>query len=158
MKKVRSFLVHASFDYHFIKDFRKIAKPLTNLLVKDVPFHFSKECHVAFSKLRKALTAAPSLHPPIWGDPFELICDASNYAIGIILGQHVDKKQHVIYYASHTLNDAHLNYTVTEKEFLVVIFRFKKLDLILLGLMLLYILITLLLIIFILTRMLNLDL
>ena len=79
---------------------------LTNLLAKDVPFHFSEECHVAFIKLKAALTSAPVLHPPIWGDPFELMCDASDYAVGVVLGQRVDKKPHVIYYASHTLNDA----------------------------------------------------
>jgi len=52
--------------------------------------------------------------------------DASNYAIGVVLRQRLDKKPHVIYYASHTLNDAQLNYTVTKKEFLAVIFSFEK--------------------------------
>ena len=61
---------------------------------------------MSFSKLKEALTFAPILHPPIWGEPIELMCDASNFAIGIVLGQHVDKKPHVIYYVSHTLNDA----------------------------------------------------
>jgi len=54
------------------------------------------------------------------------MCDASDFAIGVVLGQRVNKKPHVIYYASHTLNDAQLNYTVTEKEFLVVVFDFEK--------------------------------
>ena len=90
---------------------------MSNLLAKDVPFHFPKECREAFSKLKEALTSALVLHPPIWGEPFELICDASDYAIGVISGQRIDRKPHVIYYASHTLNDAQLNYTVTEKEF-----------------------------------------
>ena len=52
--------------------------------------------------------------------------DSSDYAVGVILGQHVDRKSHVIYYANHTLNDAQLNYTITEKEFLAVIFGFEK--------------------------------
>jgi len=52
--------------------------------------------------------------------------DASDYAVGVVLGQRVGKKPHVIYYASHTLNDAQLNYTVTEKEFLAAIFGFEK--------------------------------
>jgi len=65
---------------------------LSNLLVKDVPSHFSKECHEAFSKLKKALTSAPILYPLIWGEPFELMCDASDYAIRVMLGQHIDKK------------------------------------------------------------------
>jgi len=54
------------------------------------------------------------------------MCDASDYAIEIVLGQRVDRKPHLIYYTSHTLNDAQLNYTMTEKEFLAVIFRFEK--------------------------------
>jgi len=90
---------------------------VTNLLGKDVPFHFSKEHFVAFTKLREALTSALIFHPPISGEPFELMYDASDYAVGNILGQRVHKKFHVIYYASHTLNDAQLNYTVIEKEF-----------------------------------------
>jgi len=84
--ELRSFLGHAGFYHRFIKDFNKIAKPLSNLLAKDVPFHFSEECHQAFSKLKKALTSAPILHPPIWGESFELMCDAYDYAIRVVLG------------------------------------------------------------------------
>lgn len=116
---IRYFLGHAGFYRPFIKDFSKIAKPLSNLLAKDVPFNFSKESLEAFTKLKEALTTAPIIHPPIWGEAFELMCDASDYAVGVVLGQRVDKKPHVIYYASHTLNDAQLNYSVTEKEFLI---------------------------------------
>ena len=61
------------------------------------------------------------------------MCDASDYAVGIVIGQRVDKKPHVIYYASHTLNDAQLNYTVTEKEFLAVIFALVKFRAYLIG-------------------------
>jgi len=115
VKDVRSFLGYTGFYRRFIRDFGKIVKPLTNLLAKEVPFHFIEECLVAFTKLKEALTSAPVLHPPIWGEPFELIYGASNYAGWVVLGQHVDKKPHVSYYAGHTLNDAQLNYTVTEK-------------------------------------------
>ena len=52
--------------------------------------------------------------------------DASDYATGVVLGQRIDRKPHVIYYASHTLNDAQLNYTVIKKEFLAVVFGFEK--------------------------------
>ena len=85
VKEVRSFLRHAGFYHRFIKDFSKTAKSLSNLLSKDVPFHFFQECLEEFSKLKEALTSAPILHPPIWGEPFELMCDASDYAIGIVL-------------------------------------------------------------------------
>ena len=55
-----------------------------------------------------------------------MICDASNYAVGVVLEQRVDRKPHVIYYASHTLNEAQLNYTVTEKELLAVFLGFEN--------------------------------
>ncbi|CAL9019039.1 unnamed protein product [Prunus brigantina] len=61
-----------------------------------------------------------------WSLPFELMCDASNYALGAVLGQRVNKLPHVIYYASRTLNDAQLNYSTTEKELLAVIFALEK--------------------------------
>ena len=99
---------------------------MTNLLAKDIPFHFYKGCHVAFSKLEELLSSVLILHPPIWGEPFELMCNASDYAVEVVLGR-VDKKPHIIYYTSHNLNDAQLNYIVTEKEFLGVIFGLKKL-------------------------------
>lgn len=128
VKDVRSFLGHAGFYRRFIQDFSKIAKPLSQLLAKDVPFNFSTECLEAFNKLKSALTSAPILHPPIWGEPFEFMCDASDYAVGVVLGQRVDKKPHVIYYASHTLNEAQLNYTVTEKSFLLLSLLLKSFD------------------------------
>jgi len=65
VKEVRSFLEHAGFYHCFIRDFNKIVKPLSNMLAKDVPFNFSKEYLVAFSKIKEALTSAPVLHPPI---------------------------------------------------------------------------------------------
>ena len=61
------------------------------------------------------------------------MCNASDYAIGAVLGQRIDNRQHVIYYASRTLNEAQLNYTMTEKEFLVVVFVLEKFCQYLLG-------------------------
>ena len=72
------------------------------------------------------LISAPIIHASDWSQPFELMCNASDYAIGAVLGQRIDKQPHVIYYASRTLNDAQLNYSTTEKEFLAVIFALEK--------------------------------
>ncbi|KAK9042696.1 hypothetical protein V6N11_017761 [Hibiscus sabdariffa] len=72
------------------------------------------------------LVSAPIVEPPDWTLPFELMCDASDYAVGAVLGQRKGKIFHPIYYASKTLNDAQVNYTTTEKELLVVIFAFDK--------------------------------
>ncbi|CAN6725406.1 unnamed protein product [Malus baccata var. baccata] len=96
------------------------------LLQKEVAFEFDDACSTAFKQLKEALTSAPIITPPDWSLPFELMCDASDYAIGAVLGQRKNKQPHVIYYASRTLNDAQLNYSTTEKELLAVVFALDK--------------------------------
>ena len=66
------------------------------------------------------------MQPPDWSLPFEIMCDASDYAVGAVLGQRKEGKVHAIYYASKTLNEAQINYTTTKKEMLAVIFAFEK--------------------------------
>ncbi|CAN6712725.1 unnamed protein product [Malus baccata var. baccata] len=126
VREVRSFLGHAGFYRRFIKDFSKIAQPLCRLLQKEVAFEFTKECTESFKQLKELLTTAPIIVPPDWSLPFELMCDASDYALGAVLGQRKDKRPHVIYYASRTLNGAQLNYSTTEKELLAVVFALDK--------------------------------
>ncbi|XP_055961800.1 uncharacterized protein LOC126681357 [Mercurialis annua] len=133
VKGVRAFLGHAGFYRRFIKDFSSIARPLTRLLVKDVPFEFTEECQGAFERLKEALVTAPIISSPDWSLPFELMCDASDQALGCVLGQRKDKKVHVIYYASRTMAGAQLNYTTTEKEMLAVVFALDKFRQYLLG-------------------------
>ncbi|CAN6695163.1 unnamed protein product [Malus baccata var. baccata] len=126
VREVRSFLGHAGFYRRFIKDFSKIAQPLCRLLQKDVSFEFNEACEKAFKHLKELLTTTPIITPPDWSIPFELMCDASDYALGAVLGQRKNKHSHVIYYASRTLNDAQLNYSTTEKELLTVVFALDK--------------------------------
>ncbi|CAN6576333.1 unnamed protein product [Malus baccata var. baccata] len=126
VKSVRSFLGHAGFYRRFIKDFSKISRPLCDLLAKDAPFVVDEACLEAFKKLKTLLTTAPIIAAPDWSLPFELMCDASDYAVGAVLGQRKDRLPHVIYYASRTLNDAQLNYATTEKELLAVVFALEK--------------------------------
>ncbi|KAK1626658.1 hypothetical protein QYE76_000973 [Lolium multiflorum] len=126
VKGIRSVLGHAGFYRRFIKDFSKISKPLTNLLQKDVPFVFDNDCKEAFETLKKALTTAPIVEPPDLNLPFEIMCDASDFAVGAVLGQRVDKKLNVIHYASKTLDAAQRNYATTEKELLAVVFACDK--------------------------------
>ena len=126
VREVRSFLGHAGFYRRFIKDFSKIAHPLSELLKKDVVFEFDDSCKVAFDVLKEKLISAPILQAPDWNLPFELMCDASNHAVGAVLGQRVGRDSHVIYYASKTLDPAQLNYSTTEKEMLVVVFALEK--------------------------------
>ena len=126
IKGIRSFLGHAGFYRRFIKDFSQIAKPLSNLLVQGIPFEFDSQCLQAFTVLKDKLISAPIVVAPDWSFPFELMCDASDYAIGVVLGQKREKIFQVIYYASRTLNDAQLNYATTEKELLAIVFAFDK--------------------------------
>ncbi|GKB37727.1 reverse transcriptase domain-containing protein [Tanacetum coccineum] len=105
VKGVRSFLGHTGFYRRFIQDFSQIAWPMTHLLEKETPFVFSKECIEAFNILKKKLTEAPILVAPDWDLPFEIMCDASDYA---------------------TMTDAQAHYTITKKELLAVVYAFEK--------------------------------
>ncbi|CAL2238230.1 unnamed protein product [Prunus armeniaca] len=126
VKRVRSFLGHAGFYRRFIKNFSSISRPLCNLLAKDAVFEFDETCMEAFTTLKKELTSAPIIIAPDWSLPFEIMCDASDFAIGAVLGQKKNKLPHVIHYASRTLSDAQLNYFTTEKELLAVVFALEK--------------------------------
>ena len=126
VRAIRSFLDHASFYRRFINDFSKIARPLTKLLEKDAPFVFSQECLDAFNILKEKLFNAPIMIALDWSLPFELMFDASEFTVGAVLGQRLDKHFRPIYYASRTLTDAQENYMTTEKELLAVVFAFDK--------------------------------
>ncbi|KAL4324217.1 hypothetical protein GQ457_11G024180 [Hibiscus cannabinus] len=126
VKGIRIFLGHAGFYRRFIEDSSKITKPLCSLLEQGRPFEFNNDCTKAFNLRKQKLVTAPIVEPPDWRLPFELMCDASDYAVGAVLGQRKGKIFHPIYYASKTLNDAQVNYTTTEKEMLAVIFAFDK--------------------------------
>ncbi|GJT11390.1 reverse transcriptase domain-containing protein [Tanacetum coccineum] len=126
VKGVQSFLGHAAFYRRFIKDFSKISRPMTRLLEKNIPFIFSDDCIQAFQTLKKKLTEAPILIAPYWDLPFELMCDASDFDIGAVLGQQHEKHFRPIHYASKTMNEAESHYTTKEKEMLAVVYAFEK--------------------------------
>ncbi|GKA08899.1 reverse transcriptase domain-containing protein [Tanacetum coccineum] len=126
VKGVRSFLGHAAFYQRFIKDLSMISKLMTQLLMKDAKFDFFDDCKKAFNILKEKLTTAPIIISPDWNEPFELMCDASDFAVGAVLGQQINGKFKPVYYASKTLNNAQEHYTTTEKELLAVVFSFNK--------------------------------
>ncbi|GKF30246.1 reverse transcriptase domain-containing protein, partial [Tanacetum coccineum] len=126
VKGIRSFLGHAGFYHQFIQDFSKISRPTTHLLEKDTHFIFSKECVESFNILKKKLTEAPILVTPDWDLPFEIMCDASDYAVGAVLGQRKTRHFQPIHYASKTMTDAQAHYTTMEKELLFVVYAFEK--------------------------------
>jgi hypothetical protein len=126
VKGVRSFLGHAGFYQRIITDFSHIARPLTSLLAKETPFNVHEDCLIAFYTLKKALVSAPIIQPQDWNLLFEIMYDASDYAVGVVLGQCKDKQHYAISYASKTLTGPQLNYATTEKELLAVVFVIDK--------------------------------
>ena len=126
VKGIRSFLGHAGFYRRFIKDFSKIARPLCRLLENDTRFNFDDSCKAAFEETKIKLVQAPIMAAPEWDQGFEIMCDASDFAMGAVLGQRNEKIFRTIYYASRTFNEAQENYSTTEKEMLAVVFACEK--------------------------------
>nr|GEX71358.1 reverse transcriptase domain-containing protein [Tanacetum cinerariifolium] len=104
VRGIRIFLRDANFYRRFIKDFSKIACPLTKLLEKYTPFEFNGECHKAFDLLKEKLTCTPMIVSPNWNLPFEPMCDASEFVVGAVLEFDIeikDKKGTEIVAADH---------------------------------------------------------
>ena len=87
VKGIRSFLGHAGFYRRFIKDFLKIARPLCRLLEKDTKFNFDDSCKAAFEEIKIILVQAPIIAAPDWDQEFEVMCDASDFAMGLYWGK-----------------------------------------------------------------------
>ncbi|GJW09470.1 reverse transcriptase domain-containing protein [Tanacetum coccineum] len=125
VKGVRSFLGHAGFYRRFIQDFSKIARPMTHLLEKETLFVFSKKCIEVFNILKKKLTEAPILVALYWDLPFEIMCDASDYAVGAVLGKRKTKHFQPIHYASKTMTDAQAHYMTNGIRIIYPVNAFK---------------------------------
>ena len=106
VKGIRSFLGHAGFYRRFIRDFSKVARPLFRLLEKDTKFKFDESCQRSFEDIKSRLVEAPIMEKPDWNKEFEIMCDASDYVMGAVLGQRTDKVFKAIYHASKTFNEA----------------------------------------------------
>ena len=126
VRDLRSFLRHVGFYRRFIQDFVKVSRPLTTLLCKDKDFIMDEEGKCTFVILKQALIEALILQSPNWDLPFEIMCDALDYAVGAVLGQRLDKKPTAIWYASKTLVETQINYTTTMKELLAVVYALEK--------------------------------
>ena len=117
---------HAGFYRRFIRDFSKIARPLCRLLEKDVKFNFDESCQNSFEEIKSRLVEALIMAKQVWNKEFEIMCDASDYAMGAVLGQKADKVFRAIYYSRKTFNEAQENYSTTEKEMLAMVFACEK--------------------------------
>ena len=133
VKDLRSFLGHVGFYRRFIQDCAKVSKPLTTFLCEDKDFIIDEEGKCTFTMLKQALIEAPILQSPNWNLPFKIMCDASEYAVGAVLGQRLDKKPTAICYASRTLIEAQINYMTKEKELLAVVYALEKFQPYILG-------------------------
>ena len=126
VKGIRSFLGHAGFYKRFIRDFSKIARPLCRLLEKDTKFYFDESCQNSFEEIKSRLVEAPIMAKPDWNMELEIMCDASDFAMGAVLGQKAEKVFKAINYASKTFNEAQENYSTTGKEMLAIVFASEK--------------------------------
>lgn len=120
--KLKGFLGLAGYYRRLIKDFANIAVPLNKLTSKKVPFEWKPEQQKAFEELKKAMTTAPVLGKPNYEKEWVLEVDASDVALGAVLGQEQDDLEvHPVYFWSRQLNHAERNYSVTDRECLAVV-------------------------------------
>lgn len=133
VKGVRSFIGMASYYRRFIKDFARIAKPLTQLTKKDVPFDWTNECTEAFQTLKNCLTNAPILAYPDPSLPYKLYTDASKEAVGAVLTQDQGGSERVIQYLSHQLGGTQKKWATIEQEGYAIVYSVNKLRHLLYG-------------------------
>ena len=127
LKEVQSFLGLAGWYHKFVPDFSKIAEPLNDLKKKGRSFFWSQACQNSFDKLKSSLISPPILGHPNLNLPFFVYTDASNTGLGAVLTQRADTGSEVVLaYASRTLNRAEINYSVTEKECLAIIWALER--------------------------------
>jgi hypothetical protein len=124
-KAVRSFLGFTNFYRKFIRNYSKIAKPLTDLTKTTEHFVWSNEALTSFETLKNAVTSAPVLKHPDPTRPFILETDASDFAIGGALIQDYDNVEHPVAFYSRKLNQDEVNYTVHDKELLGIVESLK---------------------------------
>ena len=121
VQELRSFLRLCSYYKRFVRDFAKMAKPLHSLTQKNASFKWTEECQEVFVKLKEHLSQSPVLIYPDSSSEFILDTDASHLAIGAVLSQMVDGKEHPVAYFSRTLNQPEQQYCITRKELLAVV-------------------------------------
>ena len=126
LKEVQSFLGLANYNRRFIKDYSKIAVPLTELTMKDKPFSWTRQCEKAFQQLKQASVEAPTLAMFDTELPIQIETDASDRAIGACLTQEYDGKRHPIAYHSRKMSPAEQNYDIHDKELLAIVVALQQ--------------------------------
>jgi hypothetical protein len=126
VRDIRAFIRLAGYYRLHVPNFAGLAKPLTTLTKKDVPFVWTQECQQVFNELKRILSTEPLLVYPDFSQPFIVACDASTKAIGAVLSQRRNGEEHPVAYASRQLNSAESKYSVTELELLAFLFATKQ--------------------------------
>ena len=93
---------------------------------KNAKLDFNDECKLTFDEIKARLVIAPIMATPDWNQDFEIMCDASDFAMGAVLGQRIENTFRAIYNASITFNEAQENYSTTRKEMLAIVFACEK--------------------------------
>ena len=126
VKQLQQFLGLCNYYRRFVRDFARIAAPLFRLLCKDVKFEWTLECQLSFEQLKSCLMSYPVLRPPDFNRQFLLYSDASGFALGCILAQiDDDGNEYIVSYKSRLLKGAEVNYSISEKECLGIIWGLK---------------------------------
>ena len=121
VRGIRGFLGFCNYYPQFIDGYSRIAEPLTRLLRKDQPFHWTLECQHAFEQLKDTLIKAPLLAKWTLGLETAIECDSSGYVVGSTLMQKMKGLWHPVAYFSKKLNPAESNYPIHDKEMLAII-------------------------------------
>ena len=109
----------------FIENLTKIATPLFKWLAKDALFSWDSYCQITFDILKQKLSANPVLRGPNWSLPFHIHVDASDIALGVVLGQRENQSSYVSFFISKNLTPAEVKYTITKKKFLSIVHAIK---------------------------------
>ena len=122
VSQVRKFLGFANYFRRFLSGYANIAKPLDEITGEKARFQWNNERQVAFESLKSTLLTAPVLQLADVSKPFRVYIDAGDFALGAVLPQEVDQEWLPVANASRKLTPAEMNYTITEKETLAVVF------------------------------------
>ena len=126
IRGIRSFLGFCNFYRRFIKDFSRIAAPLTMLTKKDVPFIWNADCARSFKQLKEALASTPILRYYNPDLPTKIETDASDGTIAGVMSQQFEDGWHPIAYWSKTMTGPEINYQIHDKELLIIVYALKE--------------------------------
>ncbi|CAI7801083.1 unnamed protein product [Closterium sp. NIES-53] len=123
--ELQSFLGFANYVCRFVPDMARLTAPLTDLLRKGVPFTWGGKEHAAFSTLKNVFCSPPVLRIANPHRPFEVVTDASDIAIGVVLLQDFGIGLHPIAYESRKLHPPKKNYPIHDRKMLAIVHAFK---------------------------------